>query len=217
MLNSRSQATAVLTFLRPYGGSRTGCSRSVRSSTCSSPGPRLSLLARYEPEFGGRKKNAPKVRLEMILSLMTPHPGIIYLDVTEQLDSDRLSKETLEDDTESAKNVSAVLTAVAFEDLMRRMGSELAGVVGRPLLLVFCIALNSCQSHKANSGPSIEFAHIPPMAQGGGERIDTIAGRVRNAHPRQQIVIDAHSGRRGCSPGRLTSDRDGDRWCRART
>jgi len=35
----------------------------------------------------------------------------------------------------------------------------------RSLLLVLCIALNSCQSHKANSGPSIEFTHIPPAAQ----------------------------------------------------
>jgi hypothetical protein len=45
-----------------------------------------------------------------------------------------LGKETLEADTESAKNVAAVLIAAAFEDLMRRMGSELAGVVGRPKL-----------------------------------------------------------------------------------
>jgi hypothetical protein len=45
-----------------------------------------------------------------------------------------LGKEVLEDDTESAKNVSAVLIAAAFEDLMRRMGSELAGVTGRPNL-----------------------------------------------------------------------------------
>jgi hypothetical protein len=51
----------------------------------------------------------------------------------------------------------------------------------RSLLLVFCIALNSCQLHKANSGPSIEFTHIPPAAQGGRERVDTISGRVRNA------------------------------------
>jgi hypothetical protein len=54
-------------------------------------------------------------------------------------------------------------------------------------LLVLCIALNSCQSHKANFGPSIEFTHILPAAQGGRERVDTI--------PRD----------------RLTSDRDGDR------
>jgi hypothetical protein len=32
-------------------------------------------------------------------------------------------------------------------------------------LLVLCIALNSCQSHKANSGPSIEFTHFPPATQ----------------------------------------------------
>jgi hypothetical protein len=61
-------------------------------------------------------------------------------------------------------------------------------------LLVLCIALNSCQSHKTNSAPSIEFTHIPPAAQGGRERIDTISGRVRNARPKQQIVIYAHSG-----------------------
>jgi hypothetical protein len=64
----------------------------------------------------------------------------------------------------------------------------------RSLLLVFYVALNSCQSHEANSGPSIAFTHIPPMAQGGRKRVDTISGRVRNARAKQQIVIDAHSG-----------------------
>src|SRR3984885_14797035 len=64
----------------------------------------------------------------------------------------------------------------------------------RSLLLVFCVTLTSCQSHKANSGPSIEFTHIPPAAQGGQERVDRISGRVRNARPKQQIVIYAHSG-----------------------
>lgn len=64
----------------------------------------------------------------------------------------------------------------------------------RSLLLVFCIALIGCQSDKANSGPSIEFIHIPSAAQGGPERVDTISGKVRNARPNQQIVIYAHSG-----------------------
>ena len=45
-----------------------------------------------------------------------------------------LAKDTLQDGTESAKNVAAVLIAAAFEDLIRRMGSEIAGVVGRPKL-----------------------------------------------------------------------------------
>jgi hypothetical protein len=61
-------------------------------------------------------------------------------------------------------------------------------------LLALCIALNSCQSHKANSRPSIEFTHFPPAAQGGRERVGTISGRVRNARSNQQIVIYAHNG-----------------------
>jgi hypothetical protein len=42
-----------------------------------------------------------------------------------------LGKEILDDDTEAAERVSAVLIAVAFEDIIRRMGTELAGVPGR--------------------------------------------------------------------------------------
>jgi hypothetical protein len=62
------------------------------------------------------------------------------------------------------------------------------------LLLVLCLVLSSCQSRHADTGPSIEFSKIPPAAQGGRERVDTIAGRVKNARPGQQIVIYAHSG-----------------------
>jgi len=64
----------------------------------------------------------------------------------------------------------------------------------KPVLLAFCIVLTSCQSHRGNTDPSIEFSKIPPAAQGGREKVDTIAGRVRNARPGQQIVIYAHSG-----------------------
>ena len=64
----------------------------------------------------------------------------------------------------------------------------------RSLLLALCIALNSCRLHDADSGPSIEFTHTPPAAEGGRERVDTISGRVRNARPKQQIVIYAHAG-----------------------
>jgi hypothetical protein len=94
----------------------------------------------------------------------------------------------------------------------------LLAVLSRQALLpLFRIALTSCQSHKANSGPSIEFTHIPPAAQGGRERIDTISGRVRNARPKQQIVIYAHGGQWWVQPWPLISDRDGDRWWRTRT
>ena len=56
------------------------------------------------------------------------------------------------------------------------------------------LAGQGCHSQRSSVGPSIEFTHVPPAAQGGRERVDTISGRVRNARPKQQIVIYAHSG-----------------------
>jgi hypothetical protein len=55
-------------------------------------------------------------------------------------------------------------------------------------------AAQGCHSQKSGAGPSIEFTRIPPAAQSDQERVDTISGRVRNARPKQQIVIYAHSG-----------------------
>jgi hypothetical protein len=55
-------------------------------------------------------------------------------------------------------------------------------------------ALQGCRSQKSTDSPSLELTKIPPAAQGGRERVDTIAGRVNNARPGQQIVIYAHSG-----------------------
>jgi len=43
-----------------------------------------------------------------------------------------LAKETFADQSEAAKNVTAVLVAAAFEDIIRRMGAEFAGVTARP-------------------------------------------------------------------------------------
>jgi hypothetical protein len=62
------------------------------------------------------------------------------------------------------------------------------------MISVFGPLLHGCHSEKSSTGPAIEFTKIPPAAQGGRERVDTIAGRVRNARPGQQIVIYAHSG-----------------------
>jgi hypothetical protein len=47
-----------------------------------------------------------------------------------------VAKETLSEtqDPEVAKNIGAVLVASAFEDLLRRMGSEFAGITDRPKL-----------------------------------------------------------------------------------
>jgi hypothetical protein len=62
------------------------------------------------------------------------------------------------------------------------------------LIAVFGFAAQGCHSQQSSAAPSIEFTHIPRAAQGGRERIDTISGLVRNARPKQQIVIYAHSG-----------------------
>jgi len=62
------------------------------------------------------------------------------------------------------------------------------------LLLAAGLALNGCQSHRADSRPVIEFTKIPLAAQGGREKVVTIAGRVIGAQPDQQVVIYAHSG-----------------------
>lgn len=61
-------------------------------------------------------------------------------------------------------------------------------------LLLCCLLLSGCHSRQAAAGPTIEFTKIPPAAQGGRERVDTIAGRVIGARPGQQIVIYARSG-----------------------
>jgi hypothetical protein len=62
------------------------------------------------------------------------------------------------------------------------------------LLVAACLVLNGCQSHRVDSQPVIEFTKIPPAAQGGREKMDTIAGRVTGARPGQRIVIYARSG-----------------------
>ena len=61
-------------------------------------------------------------------------------------------------------------------------------------ILVCSLVLQGCHSQKSDASPAIEFTKIPPAAQGGRERVDTIAGRVRKASAGQQIVIYAHSG-----------------------
>src|ERR1700674_3234505 len=62
------------------------------------------------------------------------------------------------------------------------------------IVFVSAVALMACRSEKLQETPSITFTKIPPAAQGGRERVDTISGRVGNAQPKQQIVIYAHSG-----------------------
>lgn len=62
--------------------------------------------------------------------------GSLRVRVTGEVLADLVSlgKEILAERTDAAKNVAAVLIAAAFEDLIRRMGLELAAVAGRPSL-----------------------------------------------------------------------------------
>ncbi len=59
-----------------------------------------------------------------------------------------LAKQILADQTDAAKNVAAVLVAAAFEDLMRRMGTELAGVIRGPEMQDVITALKNAAVFK---------------------------------------------------------------------
>jgi len=75
-----------------------------------------------------------------------------------------------------------------------RLRSRISPCWQRALPLVCCMLLCGCHAHQGNTVPAIQFTKIPPAAQGGRERVDSIAGRVIDARPGQQIVIYAHSG-----------------------
>jgi hypothetical protein len=76
---------------------------------------RLELHAR-----GTIKTVKAAVESGLIKSVRTLLSGEIIGDLL------AIARERLEEDSESAKNVSAVLVAAAFEDTVRTMGSELA-------------------------------------------------------------------------------------------
>ena len=73
-----------------------------------------------------------------------------------------------------------------------RIQNILAGRLLFPVL--FACILPACRSTKPPQSPTIELSKIPPAAQGGRERVDTISGRVTGAHPGQRIVVYARSG-----------------------
>ena len=61
-------------------------------------------------------------------------------------------------------------------------------------VFVCAVALMACRSEKPEETPAITFTKIPPAAEGGRERLDTISGRVTGARPGQRIVVYAKSG-----------------------
>src|SRR5262249_24822082 len=87
--------------------------------------------------------------------------------------------------------VRYLLQGIGMSDRNRISGGA---VLTLSLVFVCCFASQGCISRKSDANPTIEFTKIPPAAEGGREKVDTIAGRVRNVRPGQQIVIYAHSG-----------------------
>src|SRR6202451_4923108 len=83
------------------------------------------------------------------------------------------------------------MTGCAVSIVPKKLARTLIVILGS---LGFIFVCQGCRSPQKKAGPAIEFTYIPPAAQGGRERVDTISGRVRNARPTQQIVIYAHSG-----------------------
>jgi hypothetical protein len=79
------------------------------------------------------------------------------------------------------------------------------------IVFVSAGALVACRSGKPEETPAITFTEIPPAAQGGRERVDTISGLVRNVDQTSRLLFMRTAGHGGCSPGSLTSARDGDR------
>jgi hypothetical protein len=101
------------------------------------PNPTNSDHHQWLHAFGAIRNVVAEIEGGLIVSLRAQVAGEIFSELV------GLGKEVLQDDSDSAKNVSAVLIASAFEDLFRRMGSELAGVVGRPKLEEVLTALKN--------------------------------------------------------------------------
>ena len=101
------------------------------------PNPTNASFHQQQHARGAIRNTIAEIESGLISSLRAQVAGEIFSQLV------GLGKEILQDNTESAKNVAAVLIAAAFEDLMRRMGTELAGVTGRPKLEEVITALKN--------------------------------------------------------------------------
>jgi hypothetical protein len=76
-----------------------------------------------------------------------------------------------------------------MKDTKQRSGLVLAIVLG----MLGAAGISGCHK-QSSSTPSVSLTAVPPAAQGGRERVDTISGTVAGAQPGQQIVVYARSG-----------------------
>lgn len=76
----------------------------------------------------------------------------------------------------------------------RKAKTAVCAALKRRAAISLCLLLTGCHLQQSKHDPSIEFSKVPPAAQGGRERVDTIAGRVVGASPGQRVVVYARSG-----------------------
>jgi len=89
------------------------------------PSPRMSAYAVVEVVRGTLENAKAELDAGLAGSLRQQMTGAVLTDFI------GLARSVLGDPGDGAKNVAAVLAAAAFEDTIRRMGRELAGVMGR--------------------------------------------------------------------------------------
>jgi hypothetical protein len=114
-------------------------------------GPESPQLKQFQSGFAATEKNAVSKGHNFDLELYAYARGVIRNTVAELeaglivklriavageilTELIRLAKEILIDKTDEAKDAAAVLTAAAYEGLIRRIGEEFANVAGRPKL-----------------------------------------------------------------------------------
>jgi hypothetical protein len=122
-------ATSMLTAL--YGQEspqlrqfRDGCEANAKISA----NPRNMYFNLWQHAIGAIRHAKGELEAGLIVRLRVTVAGEILQELM------GLAKEIMVERTEQAKDVGAVLTAAAYEGLMRKMGEEFAGLQGRPRL-----------------------------------------------------------------------------------
>ncbi len=97
-----------------------------RTAFADGPGDQGYKTRRALPVLRGALEN---IRTELEVGLL----GDVRREITGGIITDflQLARHTLDDRSEGAKNVAAVLAAASFEDTIRRMGRDFAGVMGK--------------------------------------------------------------------------------------
>jgi hypothetical protein len=64
----------------------------------------------------------------------------------------------------------------------------------RAVVLVIAVFASACTNRVIDRKPSITFTEVPEAAEGGEQRVASIAGRTSDARPNQRVVLFAKSG-----------------------